>query len=134
MYELLDFKKITDERGNLVVIENNKEIPFEIQRIYYIWGTPDGVDRGFHAHRQLTQVAICLSGSCDILFDNGKDKKVITLNRPNYGVTIEPMVWHEMRNFSEDSIFLVIASGKYDESDYIRDFEEFIKLTSFQSE
>lgn len=126
MYELLDFKKISDDRGNLVVLENSKQIPFDIKRVYYIWGTAKGVERGFHAHRKLRQVAICLAGNCDILFDDGVKKEVITLDKPFQGVTIEPMVWHEMRKFSEGCVFLVLASEKYDESDYIRNYDEFL--------
>jgi len=130
MYELLDFKKISDDRGNLVVLENSEQIPFDIKRVYYIWGTVEGVERGFHAHKKLRQVAICLAGHCDILFDNGVKKEVITLEKPFQGVTIEPMVWHEMRNFSDDCVFLVLANEKYDESDYIRSYKDFMSKVS----
>jgi len=126
----INLKSLGDERGSLVALENNKEIPFEVKRIYYIYGTKKGVSRGFHAHKALKQIAICVSGSCTMLLDNGKDKETIALNTPTKGVLIEDMVWREMHDFSEDCVLLVLASEHYDEADYIRDYQEFIQKAS----
>ena len=129
LYEKINFKDLSDSRGGLVAIEGLKNIPFELKRIYYLFGTKDQVERGFHAHKVLKQVAICVSGSCDITFDNGKFKEIITLDSPLIGVTIDPLIWHEMKNFSKNCVFLVLASDYYDENDYIRTYEEFKNTT-----
>ena len=118
-----------DERGKLIAIEQLKNIPFEIKRVYYIFDTKKEAKRGFHAHKNLEQVAICVSGSCKFLLDDGKERvKDIILNSPNKGLFIGKMIWREMYDFSDDCVLLVIASDYYDESDYIRDYEEFLKL------
>ncbi len=123
--ELISFDSINDDRGNLISLEQHKNIPFDIKRIYYIFGTKPGVNRGFHAHKDLQQVAVCISGSCDILLDDGNVKKNITLDSPCKGVFIKSMVWREMSDFSFDCVLLVLASEVYDEADYIRDYQDF---------
>lgn len=129
LVELIDFPSLGDDRGSLVALEGNKKsIPFEIKRVYYIYGTKKGVARGFHAHKKLKQVAICLSGSCRFVMDNGIDKAEVNLDSPLQGLLIDTMQWHEMYDFSSDCILLVLASDVYDESDYIRDYDEFVKM------
>ncbi|WHP04863.1 MULTISPECIES: sugar 3,4-ketoisomerase [Acinetobacter] len=122
---LISFDVRGDERGSLVAIENLKNIPFEIKRIYYIFDTKKKVRRGFHAHKILKQVLICVSGSCQILLDDGKSKQTIFLNTPQEGLYIEGLVWREMFNFSIDCVLLVLADDVYNETDYIRDYENF---------
>ena len=124
-YKKLDFKIYGDERGSLISLEANKNIPFEIKRVYYIFDTKDGVRRGFHAHKNLEQVLICVSGSCDILLDDGIEKNVIKLENRNEGIHIKNLIWREMFNFSSDCVLMVLASDFYDEEDYIRDHYEF---------
>lgn len=121
----IDFPKIGDDRGNLVVLEGNKNIPFSIKRIYYLFDLQSDIPRGFHAHKELVQVAVCVKGHCDILMDDGKNKETVTLDSPDKGLLIDVMQWHEMRNFSEDCVLLVLASNIYDEADYIRSYEQF---------
>ncbi len=125
-YQLLNFSTLGDNRGSLVALESNKQIPFEIKRTYYIFGTKQDVSRGFHAHKNLSQVLICVSGSCQILLDDGNTKDEIVLNSPNQGLLIKNLIWREMHNFSTDCVLLVLASDYYNESDYIRDYNEFI--------
>ena len=124
-HKKLTFLTKGDERGNLIALEENKNIPFDIKRVYYIFDTKNGVRRGFHAHKNLEQVLICVSGSCDILLDDGIEKNVIKLENRNEGLFIEKMVWREMFNFSADCVLMVLASDYYDEKDYIRDYNEF---------
>lgn len=121
----IDFPKIGDDRGNLVVLEGNKNIPFSIKRVYYLFDLQSDIPRGFHAHKELIQVAVCVKGHCDILMDNGKNKETVTLVSPDKGLLIDVMQWHEMRNFSDDCVLLVLASDVYDEADYIRSYEQF---------
>jgi len=124
-YRLINFKILGDKRGSLISLEQNKNIPFEIKRVYYIYGNSENIRRGFHAHKKLQQVAICINGSCEIMIDNGKEKEIVILNSPNKGLLIQNMIWREMYNFSEDCILMVLADDFYDESDYIRNYEEF---------
>lgn len=126
---ILDFDIRGDDRGSLIALEEHKNIPFDIKRVYYIFDTKDGVRRGFHAHKQLKQVAVCVSGSCNILLNDGVSKTVVSLNKPYKGVVIENMIWHEMFDFSEDCVLMVLADSLYDEDDYIRDYKEFLKVT-----
>ncbi|GEM76052.1 sugar 3,4-ketoisomerase [Vibrio sagamiensis] len=123
----IDFPVIGDERGSLVALEANKLIPFGIKRVYYLFGMQSDLPRGFHAHRELVQVAVCLKGSCDILMDNGHKKEIVRLSSPSQGLLIDVMQWHEMSNFSEDCVLLVLASDVYDESDYIRNYDAFLR-------
>ena len=125
--EIIDFQKLGDERGALIVVEQFKNIPFEIKRVYYMFDTLECVKRGFHAHKKLRQLAIPIKGECTFLMDNGLEKREIILNHASQGLVIEPMIWHEMYNYSPDCILMVLADDFYDESDYIRDYSEFIK-------
>ncbi|EGQ9994063.1 WxcM-like domain-containing protein [Vibrio vulnificus] len=125
----IDFPVIGDERGSLVALEANKLIPFDIKRVYYLFGMQSDLPRGFHAHRELVQVAVCLKGSCDIVMDNGHEKEIVRLSSPSQGLVIDVMQWHEMRYFSEDCVLLVLASDVYDESDYIRNYGVFLRET-----
>lgn len=126
--KLINFPPLGDERGSLVALEGNKSVPFDIKRVYYIFGTQQGVARGFHAHKKLKQVAVCVTGKCRMELDNGKVKESVWLDSATNGVLIEDMVWREMHDFSKDCVLLVLASEHYDESDYIRDYDEFLKM------
>lgn len=126
LIKLIDFLSLGDERGALVALESNNNIPFDIKRVYYIFGTQQGIARGFHAHKQLKQVAVCITGKCSMLLDNGIIKEVVLLDSATKGVLIESMVWHEMHEFSDDCVLLVLADDHYDESDYIRNYKEFM--------
>lgn len=116
-----------DERGQLVAIEELKDIPFSPKRIYYIYGTQEGVRRGFHAHKKLEQILVCVSGSCKIYMDDGTDTDKVLLDNPYEGLYIGPNMWHEMFDFSSDAVLLVLASDYYNESDYIRNYNEFVQ-------
>ncbi|GKR06553.1 dTDP-6-deoxy-3,4-keto-hexulose isomerase [Aeromonas caviae] len=129
LIEMFDFPVLGDARGKLVAIEGNRHIPFEIKRVYYIYGTLPDVARGFHAHKELRQVAICLSGQCRIVMDDGNKKDEVVLNSPSQALLIDKMQWHEMHDFSSDCVLMVLASDVYDESDYIRGYESFIALS-----
>ena len=127
LIKTISFKPLGDQRGSLVALENNKSVPFDIKRVYYIFGTKEGVSRGFHAHRNLKQVAVCVTGSCRFVLDNGKQKEEIILDSPLKGLVIGKMIWHEMYDFSGDCVLLLLASEYYDEADYIRDYQKFLK-------
>lgn len=126
--ELLNFKTLGDDRGSLVALEENYNTPFAIKRVYYIFDTKSGVRRGYHAHKYLKQMAISISGSCKFLLDDGSTREHILLDSPNKGLLIEGLVWREMYDFSEDCILLIIASEHFNEDDYIRDYDTFLKL------
>lgn len=126
-FKIVSFETHSDERGSLIALEESRNIPFKIKRIYYIFGTNKNMPRGFHAHKKLKQIAICLSGSCKIKLDNGKINKTITLNNPSTGILIDKMIWREMHSFSPDCILLVLASENYDDSDYIKNYNDFLK-------
>ncbi len=123
--ELVQLQSHGDGRGALVALEQGKNIPFEIKRVYYIFDTKSGVRRGFHAHKELKQITVAVRGSCRFLLDNGKEKTSILLNNPAQGLLIGAYVWREMYEFSEDCVLVVLASNLYDESDYIRDYTQF---------
>lgn len=127
MIEVIEFETLGDRRGHLVPLEQGRDIPFDIKRVYYIFGTKPSVRRGFHAHRNLKQVLICVSGTCKILVDDGHFKKDILLDNPNKGLIISGLIWREMYDFSPDCVLLVLASELYDESDYIRDYDDFLR-------
>ncbi len=128
------FQPHGDDRGQLVALEEFKDIPFEIKRVYYIYDTLSDVRRGFHAHKNLEQILICIHGSCKILLDNGHEKKIVPLEKPYEGLYVANNMWREMFDFSPDAVLLVLASELYDESDYIRDYEEFIMEVSKDGE
>lgn len=117
-----------DDRGQLVALEENKEIPFDIKRVYYIYETLPEVRRGFHAHKELKQLLICVNGECKILLDDGKEKEIVLLNSAYEGIFIESNIWREMYDFSKDAVLLVLASECYNESDYIRDYDKFLQM------
>lgn len=127
-YEIFEFKEYGDERGNLVVIEGGgMDIPFEIKRAFYMYGSDDEVVRGQHANRFTSFILVNVSGSSRVKIDNGKDSTVVELNKPRMGLYIKPMVWKEMYDFSSDSVLLVLADTHYDGSEYIRDYESYLK-------
>ncbi|MDA9819184.1 FdtA/QdtA family cupin domain-containing protein [Methylophilaceae bacterium] len=125
--KLLDFPKITDPRGNLTFIEGSDHVPFEIKRVYYLYDVPGGSVRGGHAHKDLNQMIIALSGSFDVLLDDGSKKEIYHLNSPSKGLLVTPMVWRELNNFSSGSVCLVVASEHFSEEDYYRDYSQFLK-------
>lgn len=127
MYKLYNFKIHGNYDGNLVALEKGADFPFEIKRVYYIWGTRPDVIRGCHAHRKLEQMIICLSGSCDFILDDGKERTILYLNNPAQGLYIKHNIWREFTNFSPDCVIMVLASEYYDEADYIRDYNEFLR-------
>lgn len=123
------FQPHGDDRGQLIALEEFKDIPFAIRRVYYMYDTGEGVTRGFHAHKTLEQILICIHGSCKVLLDNGQEKKTVSLERPYEGLYVGNMVWREMFEFSPDAVLMVLASELYDESDYIRNYDDFLKYT-----
>jgi dTDP-4-dehydrorhamnose 3,5-epimerase-like enzyme len=127
--QIISIPKIEERRGNLSVIENDT-IPFEIKRVYYLYDVPSGAERGGHAHKNLQQFLVALSGSFDVVLNNGKESSSITLNKPFEGLLINPGIWRELQNFSSGSVCLVVASEVYIEADYIRDFEEFMSYST----
>lgn len=127
-YRIINFQKHGDDRGMLIALEENKEIPFQIKRVYYMYDTLKDVRRGFHAHKKLRQILICTSGSCKIHLDNGKETAEVLLDKPWQGLFIESDMWREMYDFSPDAVLMVLASEVYDESDYIRNYDEFLKF------
>ncbi|AOL12508.1 MULTISPECIES: sugar 3,4-ketoisomerase [Enterobacter] len=123
--ELIPLQIHGDERGSLVSLERNSNIPFDIRRVYYIFDTENGVTRGYHAHKKLMQMAIVLKGSCDFILDDGNERISITLNNPAQGLLINSFIWREMKNFTPDCVLMILADNEYDESDYIRDYDQF---------
>lgn len=123
--KLIELPKIEDPRGNLSVIEKNI-IPFVIKRVYYLYDVPSGAERGGHAHKEQEMFITALSGSFDVVLDDGKTKKVFTLSRPNQGLYVAKRTWRELRNFSSGAVCLVVSSGEFDEEDYIRNFDVFL--------
>lgn len=120
------FKSHGDERGQLIALEERKEIPFSIKRVYYMYGVGKDIRRGYHSHKALEQVLICIHGSCKIFLDNGSEKTTVTLDKPDEGLYISHNMWREMFDFSPDAVLLVLASELYDENDYIRDYNQFL--------
>ena len=127
---IIELPRINDPRGNLTFVEGGRHVPFEIQRVYYLYDVPGGAERGGHAHRELQQLVIAMSGSFDIVMDDGKNRRRHHLNRSYFGLYIPPMVWRELDNFSSGSVCMVLASLPFDETDYFRDYDEFRKVVS----
>lgn len=128
--KVINLPKLTDPRGNLTFIEGNRHIPFDIKRIYYLYDVPGGSERGGHAHKALSQLIIAISGTFDVILSDGCDKKRFHLNRSFQGLYVCPMLWRELDNFSSGSVCLVLASNVYDETDYYRSYEEYLKALS----
>lgn len=124
---VIDLPRIADARGNLSFIEGQNHIPFDIKRVYYLYDVPGGSDRGEHAHRNLHQFMVCMSGSFDVFLDDGFEGKRIQLNRSYFGIYICPMIWRYLDNFSSGAVCMVLASEPYDEADYIRDRDEYLR-------
>lgn len=124
--KIITLPKIEDPRGNLTFIESSNHIPFDISRVYYLYDVPGGSERGGHAHKALHQLIIAMSGSFDVVLDDGNEKKRFHLNRSYYGLYVCPMIWRELDNFSSGSVCLVLASNIYDEADYYRDYDEYL--------
>jgi dTDP-4-dehydrorhamnose 3,5-epimerase-like enzyme len=130
LIQTIIFKPLGDERGSLVALEANKNVPFDIKRVYCIFGAKEGVSRGFHAHRNLNQVAVCVTGSCRFTLDNGKQREEIVLNDSTKGVLIQNLTWREIHDFSPDCVLMVLASEYFDEADYIRDYDDFLRVVN----
>ncbi|MBN3753908.1 WxcM-like domain-containing protein [Paraburkholderia sp. Tr-20389] len=124
--KIIDLPKIADPRGNLTFMEGQRHVPFDIKRVFYLYDIPTGESRGAHAHKELHQFLICLSGSFDVALDDGTDKKIVHLNRPWHGLHIPPMIWAAELNFDPGSVCLVLASMPFNESDYYRDYDQFL--------
>lgn len=123
-----------DDRGQLVALEETKDIPFKIKRVYYMYDTGEGVRRGFHAHKCLEQILICIHGSCKILLDNGTEKEIVPLDKPYEGLYVSNDMWREMYDFSPDAVLMVLASELYDEADYIRNYDDFLAYVKSHKE
>lgn len=129
---VIPLSKVQNRAGNITVVEGNNHLPFEIKRIYYLYDIPGGENRGAHAHKNLYQLVVATAGSFDILLDDGRNKKIIKLNRPDYGLLIVPGIWRELFEFSSGSVCLVLASETYSEEDYIRNYDLFKKIKKTQ--
>lgn len=126
-YKLINMKVFGDERGKLISIEGNRTIPFDIKRVYWIFDTVPNQDRGKHAHKNMEQIIVAMDGSCDFILDDGKTREKVVLNRPDIALYIGKNMWREMKNFSYGCKLMVLASDYYDESEYIRNYDDFIK-------
>jgi hypothetical protein len=123
---ILPLSKIHNRAGNITIVEGQKNFPFDVKRIYYLYDIPGGENRGGHAHKNLSQLIVAASGSFDVLLDDGQNKKIVKLNRPDYGLMVLPGIWRELFEFSSGAICLVLASQKYNQDDYIREYDIFI--------
>jgi dTDP-4-dehydrorhamnose 3,5-epimerase-like enzyme len=127
---LEEFKVLGDHRGQLIALEANKQVPFEIKRVFYIYGTQKEVDRGNHSHYKTKQLLVAVNGHCKVTFDDGSDKETFTLDRPELGLFQDALIWGTMHDFSEDCVLMVLADEYYDENDYIRDYDHFLRVVS----
>lgn len=130
--KVIELPVIHAPEGNLTFVEGDAHVPFEIARIYYLYDVPGGASRGGHAHRSLQQLLIAMSGSFEVLLDDGEEKRAVTLNRSYNGLLLTPMIWRELVNFSSGSVCMVVASDVYDEADYFREYDEFIAAAAAQ--
>jgi hypothetical protein len=128
--KIVELPKISDPRGNLTFIEGGRHIPFEIRRVYYLYDVPGGSERGGHAHRDLSQLIVAMSGSFDVVLDDAVEKRRFHLNRSYVGLYVCPMIWRELDNFSSGSVCMVLASNRYDAGDYYRSYDEFVSVAS----
>jgi hypothetical protein len=131
--QILDLPKITDPRGNLTFLESGRNVPFDIKRVYYLYDVPGGAVRAGHGHRALHQLIVAISGSFDVVLDDGYDTKQFHLDRSYLGLYVPPMTWREINNFSSGSVCIVLASDFFDESDYFRQYDDFLKAVRAQS-
>lgn len=127
---VIELSKIHNRAGNITPVHGGVEVPFDIKRIYYLYDVPSGETRGGHAHKQLQQLIVAASGSFDVLLDDGRNKKIVTLNRPNFGLYVTPLIWRELINFSSGAVLLVLASMPYEEEEYIRDYDQFMEFVN----
>lgn len=125
--QVIELDKHSRPNGNITVVEDNITVPFDIRRVYYLYDVPGGEERGGHAHRNLYQLIVAASGSFDVILDDGRERRTVSLNRPYYGLLVRPGIWRELNNFSSGAVSLVLASELYDESDYIREYPGFLK-------
>jgi len=125
----IELPKISDVRGNLSFVESERHVPFTLERVYYLYDVPGGADRGSHAHKALHQFIVAMSGSFDVVLDDGREQRRFHLNRSYFGLYVSPMIWRYLDNFSSGAVCMVLASAKYDESDYIRDYQQFLAAT-----
>jgi dTDP-4-dehydrorhamnose 3,5-epimerase-like enzyme len=129
---IVDLPRVTDPRGDLTFIEGGQHVPFDIARVYYLYEVPGGAERGGHAHKDLQQLIVAMSGSFDVVLDDGREKRRFHLDRPDTGLYICPMLWRELENFSQGSVCMVLASNRYDEADYYRDYGEYLAAQGIQ--
>jgi hypothetical protein len=125
---VIELNKIHNPAGNITIIQNGEHNAFDVKRVYYLYDVPGGSERGGHAHLELYQLIVAASGSFEVILDDGNNKKIIQLNRPNFGLLVVPGIWRELINFSSGAICLVLASEKYNEADYVRDYTDYLKM------
>ena len=130
LIKIINFPSIGDNRGSLIAMETMDKIPFNIKRVYFIFDTQENVSRGFHSHKNLQQVAVCVSGKCRMTLDDGKKREEVWLDSPNKGIFIDKYIWREMHDFSGDCVLLVLASEHYTDSDYIRSYDQFLRIAN----
>ena len=127
---LQEFKVLGDHRGQLVALEANRQIPFDVKRVFYIYGTQEGVPRGNHSHYKTKQFLVAVNGSCKVTLDNGKEKEIYELNKPNLGLFQDALIWGTMHDFSSDCVLMVLADEYYDASDYITNYDTFLEVVN----